>query len=193
MYRDRILALTAAFSLLAASPALGQRGGAAFVGISAGATLGDLNGGSVDTETRWGGTAGLQFGYRTSNATLISLEANWIQKGGGNVRLDYIEVPLFVGAGFMTNNGLGIRVYGGVDAAFKIGCTSDSPLLACDRVRTPEWSLPFGVSFLRFLDSGKFIGLDIRYTWPISDAFETSIAKNRTWVFKAMFGLPIRK
>jgi hypothetical protein len=49
------------------------------------------------------------------------------------------------------------------------------------------------VTFARVLASGKFVGLDIRYDVPISDAFETSIAKNRTWVFKAVFGLPIRK
>lgn len=192
MDRARLLGLVTAFSLLATSPALGQRG-AAFVGVSGGATLSDLKGGSMDTETRWGGTAGVMFGYRTTDATLISVEANWIQKGGGEVRLDYIEVPLLVGAGFRTDNGMGVRVYGGIGAAFKIGCSSDSVLLDCDRTQAPEWSIPVGVTFTRLLASGKFIGLDIRYTAPISDAFETSIAKNRTWVFKVVFGLPIRK
>jgi len=192
MDRVRLLGLVTAFGLLAASPALGQRG-EAFVGVSGGATLSDLKGGSVDTNTRWGGTAGVMFGYRTTNATLISIEANWTQKGGGGVRLDYIEVPLLVGAGFRTDNGMGVRVYGGFSAAFNISCSSDSPLLDCDRTRTPEWSIPVGMTFARVLASGKFVGLDFRYDVPISDAFETSLAKNRTWVFKAVFGLPIRK
>jgi hypothetical protein len=75
-----------------ATPAVAQR---QFIGLTGGATLSDF--GSTASGSRWGGTAGITAGFRTSNWSVINLEATWTQRGDENVRLDYIDVPLLIG------------------------------------------------------------------------------------------------
>ncbi|UCC81841.1 MAG: hypothetical protein JSW46_12615 [Gemmatimonadota bacterium] len=193
MVRNRVLALAAVLSVLVASPALAQRAGDIIGGVSGGATVGDLFGGSVNTDSRWGGTAGLFAGWRTFRNSVVALEANWVQKGGKGIRLDYIEIPLLVGGVVPAYGGdLRLRGYIGIDLAFKIGCESEVALLDCDRAESTEWSMPFGVMAGRWLDSGRFIALDVRYALGLSDAFETSIPYNRSWQFRLLIGGPLR-
>jgi hypothetical protein len=193
MDRNRVLVLTVVFSLLVASPVLAQRAGAMFGGVSGGATVGDLFGGSVNTDSRWGGTAGLFTGWRASRNSVATLEANWVQKGGEGTRLDYIEIPLLVGGVVPAYSGdLRFRAYIGIDLAFRIGCSSESTRLDCDRAKSPEWSMPFGLMFGRWQDNGRFFALDVRYSLGLSDAFETSVAYNRSWQFRLFIGGPLR-
>lgn len=192
MYRDRVLALGVILSLLVASPALAQRAGALFGGVSGGATVGDLFGGSVNTDSRWGGTAGLFAGWRTFRNQVVVVEANWVQKGGEGTRLDYIEIPLLVGGVVPAYGGdLRFRGYIGIDLAFKIGCESGDVRLDCDRAKSTEWSMPFGLMFGRWLESGRFFALDVRYSLGLSDPFETSVAYNRSWQFRLFIGGPL--
>ena len=90
--RPRMLPVLLAAILLIPAPAAAQK----FGGVTAGATLSDLSDayGAGSTDSRWGGTAGLVFGVRTYRSTTISLEPAWIQRGGGDLKADYLEVPL---------------------------------------------------------------------------------------------------
>ena len=189
MNQFRVLLLTLIVSSFFVDPAFAQRGGDMVFGVSGGATVGDLFGGGTNTTSRWGGTAGVFTGYSTTRNTVVSLEANWVQKGGEGARLDYIEIPLLVGGVAPTYGGdLRFRLYIGIDFAFKIACSSERTILNCDAANSTEWSLPFGLMFGRWLDKGRFFALDVRYSLGLSDAFETSSAYNRSWQFRGMIG-----
>lgn len=159
-----------------------------FVGVSGGATVGDLFGGGINTSSRWGGTAGLFVGARTTTNTVVQLEGNWVQQGGGDIRLDYIEIPLTFGAALPTASGLRIRGYAGIDLQFKVSCSGQQLVLNCDRANGTVWSVPFGVQFARTTPSGKFAALDVRYSLGLSDAFSNARAWNRSWQFRLYLG-----
>ncbi len=159
-----------------------------FVGITGGATLSDF--GAVNSSSRWGGTAGVSTGFRTSNHTVVSLEANWVQMGGGDTRLDYIDFPLTVGGVALASGGaLRARGYIGVSLGFKVGCSSGTTAFAnCGNANSTQWTLPFGVMIGRWTRPGEFVAVDVRYTTSLSDAFATSLAYNRSWQFRLLFG-----
>jgi hypothetical protein len=185
----RYRALTIAFLIGLAVPAAAQ---GPFAAISGGATVGDLYGGAVNTDSRWGGTAGIAFGIRNWNYQVTSLEVNWVQKGGEGTKLDYIEIPLLVGAVTRNSMGVGARFYTGIGLAFPIGCSSDAVLLDCDLKKSTEWSWPLGLQFGRWTGPDRFVALDVRYSLALSDAFDTSIAYNRSWQFRLIIGRPVR-
>jgi len=193
--RTGLLALAAC--LLAAAPASAQVRKAT-LGISAGATSSDIEGGLIirNTSSRWGFIGGVHGFFRTSQNSSIALEANYVQKGGADaVRLDYIEVPLLIGAVIPTmDDRLRFNLYTGIGFGIKVSCSADeaNPLAeACDRVKGTEWTWPFGLAFVVRQQSGKYFGVDARYAISISDAFESSAARNRSWQFKALFGVPV--
>ncbi len=180
-----VLALAAAVS-----PAWAQGGGTLAAGIRGGATSSELNGGVVNTDHRWGGTAGAFIAYHNWY-TVWGLEANWSQKGGKDTRIDYLEFPLTVGGGISTSQGgFKFRVYTGVGFAVKLSCKSEAPLLNCDDVRSTEWSWPIGIEFGKWTSGGKLVGLDIRYNYGLSDAFTATgnLSVNRTWYFRVILG-----
>ena len=151
-----------------------------------GATLSDMAGLAATSDSRWGATAGLLFGVNTWR-TAITLEGNYIQKGGGDTRLDYIEVPLTLGAVVPAGTAGRVRIYGGASVGFKVSCESD--IANCDTAEGTEWGLPLGVQFGRAAPSGgTFFAFDIRYTFALSDAFEALDVYNRPWQFRVMFG-----
>jgi hypothetical protein len=162
-----------------------------FAGVLGGATVGDLGGGGgvLNTNSRWGGTAGVFVGAQNWNYVAFSLEGNWEQKGGGDVRLDYISVPLTVGGVVNTGSDLSARLYGGVGIGFKVGCKSSEFGVDCDRAKGTEWTLPIGFMFGRSTGSGRFVALDVRYVVPLSHPFENLLAYNRSWQFRAVIGL----
>jgi hypothetical protein len=173
-------------SSLLVSTAAAQGPGNRFAALLVGATLSDLDGLARTSDSRWGGTAGIALGYN-SWRTAIALEGNWIQKGGEGVRLTYIELPLTVGAVVVMGQGsMRGRIYSGVSAAFKVGCSSD--LLDCDQAEGTEWGLPIGIQLATVRSNGGFVGVDVRYSFPLSDAFEGTDIENRTWQFRLMLG-----
>ncbi|MGH9262048.1 MAG: hypothetical protein ACRD08_19490, partial [Acidimicrobiales bacterium] len=138
---------------------------------------------------RWGGTAGLWIG-RMSSRTLMTLEANWIQKGGGDTRVDYIEVPFTFGAVVRSGGGGGrARFYTGESVAFKIGCTSDLAIDPCPAAEGTEWGLPVGLMIGRWTTRERVVGIDARYTFVLSEAFAGGV-DNQTWQFRVMVGRP---
>lgn len=193
MSRIGIGALLLAAGLVVATPALGQsaRGTA---GVTAGATLGDLQGGVVNTSSRWGFTGGVFGNFRTSRNTTIGLQVNYTQKGGKDLaRLDYIEIPFLVGAVLPTDNDrINFNLYTGIGLAFKVSCSIDESVSAsCDNAKSTEWAWPIGLGMGIKNANGGMIGLDVRYSIGISDAFEGSVARNRSWQFRAFYGVPV--
>lgn len=186
------LVVTAA-GLVSAIPLQAQRA-RTLVGVSGGATLSDICC-TINTGSRWGGAAGLFAAFRVSRGTVMAAEASWVQKGGQDIRLDYVEIPVTFGASIPTGNGdWRVRAYTGLAFALKVGCNSTSFIerFDCDSAKGSEWSWPFGILFSKVNRNGSFVGLDVRYNYSLSDAFSSlSSSHNRTWYFRALYGFPI--
>jgi hypothetical protein len=157
-------------------------------GITGGATVGDLYGGGINTDSRWGATVGLTAGIRSFNYTVTQLEVSWIQKGGDGARLDYIEVPLLFGGVAQTASGRGGRLYSGIGVSFPIGCSLDeAPNFSCDG-QNIEWTWPIGLQMGQWLQGGRMVALDVRYSLSLTDAFENAFPQNRSWQFRLIIG-----
>lgn len=182
----------ATIAVVVVTPAHAQK---QFVGITGGATVGDF--GSVSSNSRWGGTAGITLGYRNFNWSVVNIEGLWVQRGAEGLRLDYIEVPLLVGgvARVGSSGNFRSRFYGGIQVAFKIGCSASTsgPILSpsCSNANSTVWGLPFGVQLGRWKPNGTFVALDVRYMLGLTNAFEVTNAYNRGWMFKLIFGKSI--
>lgn len=182
MARVLLLALLA----LPASAAAQQK----FFGVTGGATLGDLSDvyGAYSSDSRWGGTAGLVFGVRTYRSTTISLEPAWIQRGGGDLHGDYIEVPLIFGAAVRSSNGtLRYGFYTGISPAFNLSCSEEGTLDACDSLNGVDWSIPLGFRVLKQVKSGAFFGVDVKYGIPLERSFNNVDVAMRTWSFRLIY------
>jgi hypothetical protein len=178
---------------LALAPAAWAQGpGSTFGAIIGGASLSDFGGDFGNTsQTRWGGTAGLLVGYNAWR-TAVTLEGDWVQKGGSfggsDTRLDYIEFPLTVGAVAVTGGGaMRARIYSGISFGFKVSCSSDTDGV-CDDASGTEWGWPFGLQLAKVNENNSFVGVDVKYTVALSDAFDFINAYNRPWQFRLMFG-----
>ena len=190
---SRLLA-PAAFCLLAlaaARTAEAQGPGQKYAGIIGGATLSDLSNYYNDTQSRWGGTAGAFIGVNAGR-TAPAFEVIWVQKGAEDVSLDYIEPSLtFGGVAPIGQGAARLRFYGGVSAAFKIGCGGEGAPseVACDLANGTEWGLPAGLQLAKVSAEGEtFFGIDVRYNFALSDAIENTDFMNRTWYFRVFFG-----
>ena len=69
---------------------------------------------------------------------------------------------------------------------FKVSCSS--PDLSCDNAEGTEWGWPIGLQLAKVTPTGSFFGIDVRYTVPLSDAFDAFNVHNRPWAFRVMFG-----
>jgi len=200
MRRYAILLPAVFLCLTSTSPATAQRSGRKLIGVQGGATTSDLFGGGINTNSRWGGTAGLFAAFRTTRNTILALEGNWVQMGGKtsvslgndtetNTQLDYIEVPLLFGGVYPTgNDAVRFRLYTGIAIQFNVNCKSSDERFDCNRTKSPIWAWPFGFTVGRYTDNGTFFALDVRYSWGVSDAFDNSWAYNRSWQFRLMVG-----
>ena len=168
-------------ALLSTVSASAQGPGTKFAGIIGGATLSDIDNTPAFGDDRWGGTAGL-IGGINAGRTALTLEAYWIQKGGGDRKLDYIEFPLTLGAIFAPETGATrVRLYSGVSFGFSLS----------SEAKDTEWGLPIGLQVAKVTDTGKFFGIDARYTFPLTNVFEVGDGHNRVWAFRLMFGKAI--
>ena len=195
MNRFRVSLLVLALGLCVATPASGQRA-KSIVGISAGAATSDIQGGFINTSSQWGFIGGVFGTFRTSYNSMVGLEANYVQKGGKDLAdLAYIDIPFLLGAVIPTDNdAINFNFYTGIGLGIKVSCTEDASsvlLSACDQAKGTEWTWPVGLAFAVRTGGGKYFGLDGRYSIGISDAFDGSAARNRSWQFKALFGIPV--
>ncbi|HEY7504005.1 MAG TPA: outer membrane beta-barrel protein [Gemmatimonadales bacterium] len=179
--------------LAAPEPAFGQGSGSKFAALVGGLVHSDL-GSFVNTGGRWGGTAGILVGVNAS-WTSITAEGNWIQKGDETTRLDYIEVPVTVGGVMLLRDGkTRARLYTGLSLGFNTSCESE--VLDCDQAETTELGWPLGVQFATVRGTNTFIGVDLRYSYPLIEVYDDLDAHNRPWQFRVMvgkaFGTPSR-
>jgi len=192
--RPRLLSLAGALGLLAVlvtmSPADGQfRRPRTVIGISGGLTSGDLAQPGSSTSSRSGWTAGLFYGMGTSRNSDLMLEANYVQKGGGQTQLDYVEVPFTFGLALPTDVGVRFRIYTGIGLGFRVGCEAVPPF-HCDNAKSTEWTWPFGAA-VGFWSRSVLVAGDVRYSVGLSDVFKTSLATNRSWQFRLYLGKTI--
>ncbi|MEE8520144.1 MAG: outer membrane beta-barrel protein [Gemmatimonadota bacterium] len=191
----RVLFTVAVATLVASAPALAQRG-TTMVAVQGGATLSDFTstGSAFFSNTRWGGTAGVFIGRTFGRNAQANLDVNWEQKGGGEVRVDYVNIPLTVGGGLVASQGWNVRGYIGIGIGFKVSCKDNlasATIDACDNAKSSEWTLPFGFFFGKWSNSGKFFGIDTRMVVSLSDAFEISSVNNRSLQFRAVLGTKV--
>jgi hypothetical protein len=185
MHRIARALLPVALILAAPAPASGQAPGSKFVALIGGAVHSDL-GSFVNTGGRWGGTAGILLGVNTSWSS-FTVEGNWIQKGDESTHLDYIEVPVTVGRVILLRDGKTRgRLYAGLSLGFKTSCESE--VLDCDLAEDKELGLPLGFQFATVRGANSFIGIDVRYTYPLIEVYDDLNAHNRPWQFRLMFG-----
>jgi hypothetical protein len=185
MHRIARALLPVALILAAPAPASGQAPGSKFVALIGGAVHSDL-GSFVNTGGRWGGTAGILLGVNTSWSS-FTVEGNWIQKGDESTHLDYIEVPVTVGRVMLLRDGKTRgRLYAGLSLGFNTSCESE--VLDCDLAEDKELGLPLGFQFATVRGANSFIGIDVRYTYPLIEVYDDLNAHNRPWQFRLMFG-----
>ena len=164
-----------------------------YAGLTGGATYGKItNDVDLNTDWRWGGTAGLMAGWVTSKYNYVELGPSWSQMGGGAVRLDYVDIPVSSGVLLpLGDRNTILRGYLGVTLSFKVGCTAEVATV-CDAAKSTFWALPIGVSFIRVLGGGRFLGVDTRFTpFPLYHVFNETRAVQRSWQFRALFGMPL--
>ena len=180
------------------------------LGLTGGATTSSVGGSSVTLGNwKWGGVAGAFGQYFIARETYIGLDANWVQKGGSKVaiaggeaqdlNLEYIELPLTIGY-TQRFSGWESNLYIGLAIAFQISCkaqgAASNSTVDCDDAPglapkvTTDFSIPFGFGFYRNLGS-SLLGFDIRYLLGLSDVFENSNIRNRSWQFTAKWAVPI--
>jgi hypothetical protein len=185
MHRIARALLPVALILAAPAPASGQAPGSKFVALIGGAVHSDL-GSFVNTDGRWGGTAGILLGVNTSWSS-ITVEGNWIQKGDESTHLDYIEVPVTVGRVMLLRDGKTRgRLYTGLSLGWNTSCKSE--VLDCDQAEDTELGLPLGFQFATVRGANSFIGIDVRYSFPLIEVYDDLDAHNRPWQFRLMFG-----
>lgn len=167
-------------------------------GISAGATVSDIEGGAFNAEPLWGFTGGLFGAVRASQNLVFELEVNYVQKGGAegpDVRLGYIEVPLLFDALLpLQDDRIHFNLFTGIAFGIRVSCSerSELVLLSCDDARSTEWSWPLGLALGFKSANGNMIGIDVRTSFGLSDTFSTSTARNRSLQFRLFYGVPLR-
>ena len=163
-----------------------------YVALIGGATSSELRGGAINSDFKWGGTVGLQTGFRASYNTVVTVEASWVQMGGKfgdeETTLSYIEVPfMFGGVAPLGDSDWRVRLATGLGIGFKVGCSTDSAT-QCDFTNSPLVSWPIGLTFARWPRDGAVIGIDIRYSVGLGDAFKNAFANNYSWQFRVILG-----
>jgi hypothetical protein len=190
MTPQRITSLVGFLAVLCAAAPAEAQFARRYVGLSGGGTYSNLtNYSAVNSDWRWGGTAGLVIGTVTFDYSFVELAPSWTQQGGGDLRIDYVDIPLLIG-GLVPVGGQSVilRMYAGIGLGLKVACNLDT---GCDGVKSSVWSLPVGVSFAKVIGSGRFVGVDGRYAIGLSDAFDALSATSRSWQFRLLFGMPL--
>jgi hypothetical protein len=181
VYRAAVLAT--ALVIATASPALAQLKG----GLLAGATYSKLTGNFV-VESEWtlGWTLGAYLELTHSEHSSFVLEANYVTKGGKGLSQNdqnfeltagYVELPLLANYNASFSEQWGGGVYGGL--LFGIGATCDVNIegsnVDCSSGLSDwrsEWAIPVGGRLNYNLAGGSSLMLDVRFSYPLTDAFE---------------------
>ena len=182
-------AITSAVALCVAIATSAQaQSGVTLAGLQGGATVSYSSTSGFFSNTIWGGTAGLMIGRTFGQNVQANLEANWVQMGGNNTRVSYIDIPLLIGGGIVGGRGTIVRGYGGVSVGFEVSCSASGVVDACPDVKSTQWTIPLGLMFGKWTDNGVFFGLDTRWVFGLSDVFEGTSTKNNSLQFRLLVG-----
>ena len=170
------------------------------LGLTGGGALNNIKGSDISgNSAKWGFSWGGFFQFKLHNNAAIQLEALYLPKGTegvgiftsqGDLTLTYIELPATIAAEF-GNGPWEASLYGGAAVAFEIKCdfNDGSQTSSCDTgvtslvsTKSTQFSIPFGIRLDYVLPNGLMLGFDGRYDIGITNVFEDTGAKHRTWL-----------
>ena len=179
----RTAALTIAFAAVTASPVLAQLKG----GLLAGATYSKPTGSFVvesEWDLGWAVGAFLELLYTEHYSFVVEL--NYVIKGGKglsensqnfDLSLGYVEVPVLANYNASFSEKWGGGFYGGL--MFGVGATCDLNIQGSNvdcstglSERRNEWAIPVGGRLNYKLAGGSSLMLDVRFAFPLTNAFE---------------------
>lgn len=189
-----------------AQTVIGVKGGIGIASLS-------LSESSVDFDSRTTFTGGGFATFGLGETFFLQPEVLYAPKGAkGDIEgvsatfaLDYIEVPLLVGAGFNVGSGsIQPRVFAGPSVGFEIGCDvsgsegGTSVSFSCSELELETKSVDFGLVFgagVAFPLGSVELIIDGRYDLGLTNVNDTDgddeSLKNRAWQFMAGVGFPI--
>jgi len=179
--REAVLSL--AVVAVMASPASGQMRG----GLLGGATLSKPSGDFV-VESEWalGWTAGAYLELLYTERVSFVLELNYVTKGGEGVSVNqqsfdltvgYVELPLMANYNASFGEKWGGGFYGGLLYGTSGTCdvSINGSNVDCSTglsQRRAEWAIPVGGRLNYSVSTGSDLLLDVRFVFPLTDAFE---------------------
>jgi hypothetical protein len=206
-----VVAMALGFALVAEGTS-GQQG-ELVLGVELGPSLTKMEGITIrDAGSEWGFSAGLFAEYRASALFSVPVGVTWTQKGGSGetaagvpfeLGSSYLEIPVMLNLTVPYGDSQRLGFYGGVAVGFQLSCdvTREGETVECGETEifdtdpeSVEWSIPFGIEYDFQLANGHFLGLDLRYTYGLSDIMTSSTVElmNRGWQFLVSWGVPIR-
>jgi hypothetical protein len=196
MRKIRTALLVAVLGTVLTTPALAQLRG----GLIAGATYSKMSGDfivSSDFKWNWFAGAYLELQYRENVS--LEVELNYVKKGGEgvtentqNIDLDigYVEVPILATYLVTLGDKWRLGLYGGGAIGVPVTCdvvvegSSVSCVSSLSSAKT-EWLIPVGGRLGYELPGGSRLGLDVRYSIPLSETLELQNFRVLTWQFLA--------
>jgi hypothetical protein len=184
-------------SQLDAQTLIGAKAGINLANVSV--SLGSLSA-SADSRTGFVGGAFAQFGL--GSPLFLQPEVLYSSKGSEasdeiedfTLSLDYLEVPILVGAAFpIENSAVKPMIFAGPSVGFLLSCDSDGSDCK-DEAKSVDFGLVFGGGIQFALENLNLI-LDGRYNLGLTNIDDTGEAdislKNRAWQFMAGVGFPV--
>lgn len=191
-----------AFGLVGAQQAEAQQN---MVGVKGGFISSELSGDFADVDSRTGFGFGAFLQVMVAPNFSIQPEALYLSKGAsesggdGEVKVNYIQVPVLVQYHFPTP-GVSPRVFAGPSIAFETACDieEDDVSASCEDELVNTKSADFGLVFGAGVDipaGGVVVTLDGRYDMGVTNVSDEPEAvdfdiKNRSWEFFAGVGFP---
>jgi hypothetical protein len=173
-----------------AAPSLQAQLTRRYAGFAVGVTRSVLTQHPEETEPRWGPAAGLLTGVIAFDYYFLEFAPSWVRLGGGDIGLDYVDLTLMLGGAFpLFDPAVVLRPFVGVTMDVEIGCAA--PEGVCPYAISPTWSVPVGVSVVRTVRGGHFLGADVRYLAGLSHVFSSTYITHRAWQLRALFGFPL--
>lgn len=191
----KLLRMTATAALLAA--ALTASASAQTIGLTAGATFNTISGDDLDdiVESRTGFVGGVYLNLPLGGGAL-SLEPAllYTMKGADfpdvdtELNADYIQIPVLLRYGFGAG-GVKPVLFAGPAANIQVSCDLTGTFEGdCeDELSNPE-SLQWDGIVGAGIGFGK-LGVDVRYEFGLTDAFEDIDGKNATWSILLRYAL----
>jgi hypothetical protein len=193
----KFLRMTATAALLLA--AMTATASAQTIGITAGATFNNLNGDDADDvfgfESKTGFVGGAYLNLPLGGGSFsVEPALLYTQKGADlpdfdtELSSDFIQIPVLLRYQFGAG-GVKPSIFAGPAASFSVGCDFTGDVEgSCEETGATEESVQWDGIIGAGLNFGK-LGVDARYEFGLTDAYEDFDAKNGTFVLLARYAL----